>query len=195
MSIGKRLLGMTAILIGTVGLLAVPSPASARQPAVPVGHVLRAGMVVVRFDRAVADANGYEIRVDKVGREYSVRKGSPPSDVAPAGDPVKDGACGVSFIWFDATGGRHASIDTGFGVNGSAIRYSWHVSIFDGIGSSTRDWGGGLFFRATWEGTSDFASGTTGYAWATVNSATSWAALTDGRVCYSVGPWDDTILY
>jgi hypothetical protein len=47
MSIGKRLLGMAATLIGTVGLLAVSSPAEAQRAAVPVGHVLRAGAVVV----------------------------------------------------------------------------------------------------------------------------------------------------
>lgn len=194
MRTGRRLLaGLAAVMMGVAGTAVLQTAASAAPSRAPSGYLLRAKMVVVGFDRSVAEANGYEIRVDSQGRQYSVPKGTPLS-VQP-NDPVLTGDCGSSFIFFNAYGGHHATVDTGFGVNGSAFQYSWHVSIFDNIGGSTRDWGGGLFFRATWEGTSDFLSGTTGYAWAQVNSATSWASLTDGRVCYSMGPWDWTDIY
>ncbi|MHB1613003.1 MAG: hypothetical protein ACYCXA_06870 [Actinomycetes bacterium] len=38
------------------------------------------------------------------------------------------------------------------------------------------------------------ASGTTGYAYAMVRTS-SYAVLSKGAVCYSLGPWDSTSYY
>ena len=150
-------------------------------------------MTIVDFDEKVAKANGYEIKVDKQGRKYSRKRGY--ANVIAAASDTYTGACGTSYIHYNALGFRKAKVTTGFGVIYPAVKYAWRVNVTGNIGVGSVGWGGLLRLRKTWKGAAVTAHGTFGYSWAQVNPAYSYAILANGGKCVAGTTWDDTVLY
>ena len=126
-----------------VGVLAVFMPGLMTASADPSAEIeITTAMTVQGFDHAVAKANGYEIRTDVAGREYSVKQGQP-VDVGPSSEngSVVNGTCGFSFVKINGIGGYTAKLETGAGVYAPVVAYEWHVKIFDNRGVSSQDWG------------------------------------------------------
>ena len=183
------------IPIVATAVLALLAPTAAQASAVPASIPTKSfrvvkPMQVVGFDREVAAANGYEIRVNNEGQEYSVPVGSDAS-VTPSNTVT--GNCGSSYVQITPVGNRKALIQTGFTVYTGAVDFDWVVHVIDNYGVSNKTWGGALAFRSSWVGTNNFTSSGTGYASAEV----TWgvAFLWDGTICFSLGPFASTYIY
>lgn len=194
-SIAHSVTVVGAITLG-IGFI---SPSVSAQPA-PAKKIVESPMKIVRFDPAIAKANGYEIRKLPDGREYSVKQGAPAvsspaelSTLSPGGGTI-GGDCGTSWVRFNGTGNNAARLDTGFTLNTPAVGYSWRVSIIDQGGVSTQSWGGPLAVRQEWSGGRDLPNLTPGSGDAQVEPSSSVALIT-GAFCYSGGPRDSTIIY
>lgn len=192
-ALGLTLVGAIALESGIISPSVSAQPASAKK-------TVESPMKIVRFDPAIAKANGYEIRKFPDGREYSVKKGTPPVSsptqlrtLSPGGGSI-GGDCGTSWVRFNGTGNVAARLDTGFTLNTPAVGYSWQVSIIDQGGVSTQSWGGPLAVRQEWSGGRDLPNLTRGSADAQVERSSSVALIT-GAFCYSGGPRDSTIIY
>src|SRR5437588_537313 len=71
--------------------------------------------------------------------------------------------------------------------------FDWTVHVIDNYGVSDKHWGGTLAFDNSWEGHNYFHSSGTGEVHVHVTSGLVF--LSDGSVCYSYGPSDDTYIY
>ena len=173
-----------AIALAALGALLV-SPAGADTEPVHVGTLMQ-GMTIKGYDRAVAEANGYEIRTRPDGTEYSAKKG----DLSTQGSSTVVGNCGNSYVeLWDAPGSGQADYRTGFNVSPAAISYTWWVIIRDNNGTSNRTYGGSLAARNSWtSGFERLGLYAGGNAWATVIPEGSYAVLVNGAVCVSGGP-------
>ena len=174
-----RCLVIAGIPIGAATMIAAPAHAATTEaPA----QVVVSPMHIVGYDRAVAAAHGYEIRVGANGQEYSVKQGEvTPYNTIP-------GDCGKSWVYIYPKGGHKADIDTGFDVNTPAVDFSWDVRVHDDWGTSIKSWGHVLLAQHNWEGVNHFKSSGAGYVDARVISG--FAILANGGVCYSEGPSD-----
>jgi hypothetical protein len=163
---------------------------SAEIPPRPDVKSFETGMVVVGFDKGVAEKNGYEIRTDVAGNHYTVLAGSPP-DAAP--ENFVSGNCGDSWLYEDGVGNLCVMLRTGFTVKGRAVSYFWRVLLADNGGISYQQWSGGLLLRTDWRGERRVCGLTRG-------SADSWlvsgyAVLSNGAICTSLGPYSYTTIY
>jgi hypothetical protein len=158
-------------------------------------------MVIGGFDASVAAAHGYH-RQTIGGRPYAVKSGAGAADIntavstgvaTPNTSPLW-GPCGMSYVNFSAFGGLKANLDTGFALNYQAVSYSWTVAMADQIGVGTLSWSGLLWFRNTWSAATVTQSGAPGSAVAVV-STSSAAVLSNGGICYSMGPSTATTYY
>jgi hypothetical protein len=171
------------------------SAANARPQAVKVTMP----MVQTGFDEAVANANGYQVKViDGVARSVKVSNGPVKAAATPSGPvahaEVVTGNCGASFLYYAAAGGRKADIYTGFDIwRAPAISYGWKVAATDKAGVGSRSWSGGLAFRWNWETHWMTYHSVSGYSFAQVVSG--HALLADGTICTSGLPSDSTNLY
>jgi hypothetical protein len=178
----RRIAIPLAIIAAVLGVVVAP-PAALAEPA-RGSH--RAEMVRVGVDHAVAEANGFEVRVDSKGVEYSVPVGTPPG----IQQEVVEGPCGWSYVhWINIDfWGHRGDIYTGFdirpGWHGAIAVPTWDVVVQDAFGVSTKHLApgtpGGIIGKAwVWSATHRFgASGATG-AWADL--VLGWAVLADGR--------------
>ena len=83
-------------------------------------------MRIVRFDRAVAAAHGFQV-VTRNGVQMSVRRGATATaPVAPYNTLY--GNCGYSYFYISG-GNNIYYFNTGFHVNTAAIDYDWHLDI------------------------------------------------------------------
>ncbi|HEX6526108.1 MAG TPA: hypothetical protein VF070_39770 [Streptosporangiaceae bacterium] len=114
----RRIIAGIAVLAAIVlsAFLAQPGTAQAASspPSVPRGVVV-IPMHIIGFNAAVAKAHGYVIRTDSHGRQYSVKAGAP-AGVRPDDNPVIDGNCGYSFMWYSARGNHTVFVSTGCAI-------------------------------------------------------------------------------
>jgi hypothetical protein len=142
----------------------------------------------------VAEANGYEIRTNPNGTQYSVKKGTPVEAVP---FDVVSGGCGTSWMWLTALGNREVYINTGFYVRDAVVDFSWTATLDDEGGTTKHDFPG----RYDADGYVDLnrivGGLTVGSAAASVQAfpALNFAILVDGSVCFSGGPSDSTYIY
>lgn len=163
-----------------VGALTIAAPAgAATKPSKAPSITITSPNVFGGFDRSIAAAHGYQIRTDALGVEYSVKIGSPVGGVQPLSTGTSYGDCGYSFVTLSPETDRMAS---GFVVEGAVAWRKWGVTVQNGGIVYNFNMDGG----ATGGAWSDYrtiawASGSTSAA---VNAG-SYAALWDGRICYS----------
>jgi len=184
------------LVASAVGLATMPAPARAEVNG-PTGTRIYAEMVRVGVDDEIAEANGFEVRVDRDGIEFAVPKGSP-SDV----DGTVAGPCGTSWVeWDQVDRLRHkAYIDTGFtifdGWPAAVSVPTWQTTVIDNYGTSTREHGPILDVIApthAWMGKYLlFVAG--GSTPASVHVNFGSAVLANGTICFSLNPWDYTDL-
>jgi hypothetical protein len=140
-------------------------------------------MKVTGYDPEVAKANGYEIRTDPQGRQYSVKVGTP-TGMTPANEV--SGNCGVSWIYEVAQGG----------VIAIAVSFEWKYWMGDpgGVTSHTHS---GPLSSTDWHTPPDYWSHlTAGSASSWVDtSGHAWAILNDGRVCVGGNASDHTTIF
>lgn len=154
------------------------SPAQAANSGATVVKKQTIHLVVTGFDAAVARANGYP----------TMR----PDNVVP-------GNCGTSFIYIyngnkdpytgQNFGGRGYGYNTGYTVINSVASFKWHV-IVTGPSWSKNDYDPGHATGKSWTGHNHWAVPNAGQYVAQVVTI-STATLVDGRVCNSVGPFDE----
>ena len=153
-------------------------------------------MALVGFDREVAAANGYEIRTDAQGVEYSVPIGTPSQETLGGGlvtpQTTVTGNCGSSYVELYDVGTLRYHMKTGFGVTQAVVSYSWSVTITGPAYSRTYSYGGGLLLRNNWDATQTANVVNGGwYSAKAVGSATTPA----GAVCASLGPISTEPIY
>lgn len=133
----RRLIASTLSALATVTVLTA-APAAASADGVPAGAV-KGGMTIVAFDESIARANGYEIRTDEQGRQYSAKVGGD-TEYSANGHYVS-GNCGWSWVRVNGTGNSAIRLDNGFGVYAPVIAFEWHTALFDNGGVSVQHWG------------------------------------------------------
>jgi hypothetical protein len=187
-------LAMLGLVLSATATAASATPATATAPAataaqttaaVPDGAV-QVGMRVTGFNAEVARANGYIVKTDAQGRQYSVKPGAAGERAA---IPVIWGNCGMSWVYYNAIGNSSATINTGFSLYWPAVSYWWFVRINDAGGQNNHIWAGGLNRLYGWSAFKTVPGLSHGLSVATVSTASS-AILADGRVCTSGGPSD-----
>jgi hypothetical protein len=184
---------IAVVVMFVVGMgLAKPEPVLA-DPGMPTGTRMYAEMVRVGVDHDIAEAAGYDVRIDGNGVEYAVPKGSPPGL-----DNTVPGPCGTSWVdWDQIDSNRHSAyIFTGFtilqGWPAAVSVPTWQTTVIDNYGVSTREHGPILDVIApthAWAGKylKFTAGGPTG---ASVEVTLGTAILANGTVCVSLHPWD-----
>ena len=155
------------------------------------------GMTVTGFDATVAAQNGYEIRTDSAGRQYSAPQGSStlapaPGDLSVAPYNVVTGNCGSSYVYLYDIGDKKYRVSTGFGVVAPAVGYTWSANVVGPRYNTTHRWTGGLFFRRTWQGAAVSLVNVAGVHTA---RASGWAVLSNGAICRSLGPIDNEAIF
>jgi hypothetical protein len=148
-----------------------------------------APMSVAYFDHEVATANGFEIRVDSAGNEYSV----PITDHAraslkeTAGDvsafgTVK-GPCGTSTLLIARSGPEAVRIGTAFRVFAATDWHVWNVSLVNSFGAWNENFDGGPT-SGTWDAEHEKNIRSSQGVTAQVTPG-SYAVLVNGAVCFS----------
>jgi len=179
-----------------MGLATVPAPARA-DDGKPTSMRVTVEMVRIGVDHAIAEAAGYEVRVDSKGVEYAVPRGSPRTI-----DNEVPGPCGTSWVeWVEIDWFRHsAKIYTGFEIlsgwpNAISVP-NWITTVTDNYGVSTREHGPPFDAIApahVWVGKRlGFTAGGATGAWVEVTYGL--AILANGTFCWSLNPWDFTEL-
>ncbi|TDB80946.1 hypothetical protein [Micromonospora sp. KC721] len=179
------------VAIGALGIAAGLSPAAAHaakptpQPD-PAGTYIVSPMKRIGVDNEIAEANGYEVRLDSNGVEYAVKKGEITTQNEVAGE------CGKSWVYFTAvdTKKHYSSIYTGYSIHANwpgAIFTRWRVGVVDNYGASTKPWDDPSTPTHFWVKTHPFTSSGPGWAYADVLPG-SIATLSNGTICYSHGP-------
>lgn len=183
---GRHATALLAAVVSLVGLSAATAgTASAAQA--PFTVRITDPMRVVGFDAAVARAHGYTVKTAPDGHQYALAKGA----LQPA--TTVDGNCGSATLDYTATGGKAATVYTGFTVDDGAWEFNWSVAVTDDAGVGTENWGDPLASRTQWYDTWITHHSVTGYSFATV---TSGAALLDnGDVCAAAPVSASTTLY
>jgi hypothetical protein len=182
---------LAAVAFSAAVVPAGTAAAATLTPSAPHTVKVDVPMHVVGFDAAVARAHGYVIRTDSRGRQYSVKEGTKAGAV-PA--TIVYGNCGYSWMFYDALGNRTVQVSTGFDVYAPAVLFWWQYTMVDNGGTSTHTHPG-VTFSYSWSTPPDVWGGMTpGYSFAFVN-ASSYAILSNGSICSSLGPWDSTDIY
>lgn len=188
-------LGVSAAIGGLAVAPAIASPsvdgasttstASAEPEHTGMVKRITKGMTVVRFDREVAEANGYEIVTRPDGTQASVKKG----ELTTQGQSTLFGDCGSSFVeLYKGGSGGAADFRTGFITYQVAIGFRWWVIVRDNNGTSNQNDAGNPFSRSWDSGWKRLWLYPGGNAWATVIPDDSWALQSNGAICVSAGP-------
>ena len=131
-------------------------------------------MKVVGFDAKVAAANGFS------GQPASPAEGIPTS--------VDPGNCGFSYVELYDVGVRKYRMDTGFGVAGSAISYTWSVRVTSSGYLRNFGYSGGLFFRSSWTNSPDPVASIPQAGNVAAYVQTGRVTLSNGSICETVHP-------
>lgn len=183
---GRRTLALLAAVVSLVGLgAATAGTASAAQA--PFTVRITTTMHVVAFNAAVARAHGYTVKTAPDGQQYALANGA----LQPA--TTVDGNCGTATMDYTATGGKAATVYTGFTVDDGAWDFNWSVSVADDAGVGNKDWGDPLASDHQWYVTWVTHHSVTGYSFATVTSGA--AQLDNGSVCAAAPVSASTTLY
>lgn len=142
--------------------------------------------------------NGQQIAIDASHASMVMQRASADAQSVTPQNRV-GGNCGSSYIYVNhRSDGTPVHMDTGFDVNHLAVEYAWHAHIAGDSGTGyDYDYhaSGMLAFRPGWHGQHSshkaYPHGT--YA-AGVYSATSWALLDTGAICFSAAPHDSRYL-
>jgi hypothetical protein len=170
---------------GTVGAAVASEPDSTETIEMP--------MVVVGYDREIAEEHGYEIRTSPDGTEYSVLKGTPESvtparagAIQPMG--VVTGDCGSSYVNIYNPAARRYTTTTGFGVYTAAVGYTWSVNVVGPNYNYTHRWHGALALNKVFHMSSSARQVTNRGDYTA--KATGWTTHVNGAICRSLGPID-----
>jgi hypothetical protein len=190
----KRIIAGIAVLAAIVlsASLAQSGTAEAASSPSSAPHVVVIPMHIIGFNPAVAKAHGYVIRTDSQGRQYSVKAGAP-AGVRPDDNPVIDGNCGYSFLWYSARGNHTVFVSTGFGLNQIAVSYWWKYFMRDPGGTSSHIHAGALEYLSSWSTGDTWGGMTPGPSEAWVDTGSD-ALLVSGGVCSSGGPSDSVYI-
>lgn len=180
---------MAALLAGVVALVGLSAATAGTATAAEAPFTVRitVPMHVVGFDAAVARAHGYTVMTAPDGHQYAVAKGA----LQPA--TTVEGNCGTATMDYTATGGKAATVYTGFTVDDSAWYFNWAVSVVDNAGVGNDSWGDPLNSDSHWYVTWDTHHSVTGYSYATVTSGS--ALLDNGDACAAAPVSASTTLY
>ncbi|PSL45265.1 hypothetical protein B0I31_12742 [Saccharothrix carnea] len=192
-SAGRAVLVGVATLVAIIGTTAAGSAAPVSPSGGNATTVVEVPMRFGGFDAAVAEANGYEIRTNPDGTQYSVKKGTPGELTT---NNVVSGNCGTSWVWLNARGNREVLIDTGFFVRDAVSTFSWTVVLDDSGGTTSHSFA--PFYDADgYVSLPRIVGGlTVGPAAASVSpNGSNYAILVDGSVCFSGGPYDPEYIY
>ncbi|WP_432990559.1 hypothetical protein [Dactylosporangium sp. CA-233914] len=206
------LVGVLVASIATSGgsAVAAPAEASAAGESSP-------GMRLVKFDAAVAEANGYKVVTLPDGARASVpaalAEAAQRGDYVPTTGVIRPtgiastsgygevgGNCGMSWLGLDARGGSRATLTTGMQMNpdaGGPWDVIWRVNITDNGGSSSQSYSedDGFYGYLSWTAFARDLGLTRGTAIANVSSWLSYAITTHGWVCWSNGPVASANIY
>jgi len=183
---GRRASALLAAVVSLVGLSAATA-GTASAAAAPYTVRITVQMHVVGFDAAVARAHGYTVKTAPDGHQYSVAKGA----IVPA--TTVPGNCGTATMDYTATGGKAATVYTGFTVDDGAWLFSWNVAVTDNAGVGTNSWGDYLASDHQWYVTWPTHHSVTGYSWAQVTSGSAF--LDNGDTCAAAPVSASTTLY
>ncbi|GAA1571323.1 hypothetical protein GCM10009678_62540 [Actinomadura kijaniata] len=163
-----------------------------------VKREMKRGMTLVRFDAAVAKANGYKIVTYANGDQQSVpiarNSKKPKSPILRHGKGVKAansdydkvvGNCGTAWIAVRQTARNKVQVGTGFTVSSPAISYGWKIKLSDRNGTSAQSAGGALAARTQWART---WSNLNQYGWTFDHVEKGAAHLANGGVCFAGRP-------
>lgn len=194
-----RITVASATLLAAV-LIATALPASASEPGEAGdstgSYHMETALVDAGFDADVAAANGYEIRIDENGQQYSVpvtaeaqaREAEYASEVTASRKVTVYGPCGSSWIdvypWVNGT----KRVETGYSVAKPGNRSKWAVQVQSVGGFPRIQWPDGVT-PASWSGAAVFSTGAFG-GHAFVETASAVIQI-DGRVCTSASPATD----
>lgn len=191
MSSSRRRAAGVLMASAAVAALMTAGAAGTASAAPQTTRSVETAMTIGGYDPAVAEAHGYEIRTTTSGLQYSVKKGTAPSEVST--QDIVHGNCGSSWVYETAQGGLRVWLETGFNVIAPVTQSSWNVTLVDRGGRSNQpypSWTGGPYWASN-----RYAGGlTAGPASATVNPG-SFAVLTTGAICYSGSPRATTTIY
>lgn len=179
------------VLAANVAAFTTPAQAASHVTTRPAS--IRMPMTVVGFDAAVAKENGYPTTPPR--NLASLGDSAPSTDRADA-QPMGQvfGNCGFSYVDLYEAGTRKYRMDTGFGLNHSAVRYRWSVHVYAPGYSHYGNYGGGLFFRNTWTNKDGYdVNPQAAYTIAYV--VTGEATLSNGAVCQTGHPSDYRLIY
>lgn len=155
-------------------------------------------MSIVGYDAEVAQAHGFKITTDSLGRRSSVPVTAEtkriaaqyPSSVSGGAttNNTKFGNCGSSSLFISRISGG-VRIKTANSVYAPSFEHTWNV---DGSTTTVGGWTepfSGLNASTTWNATHDHKVGGASSATAGVRAG-STATLIDGTICGSYGPTD-----
>lgn len=157
--------------------------AQAAEPELEPGTYTQ-GMTIVGYDRELAASNGYEIRIDSQGREYSVKKGTPKDQGSTQRTTTIRGNCGSSFVTITAAGGKR--IATGYTVRDAVSFSKWGATVSAPGATVNYNMDHGIT-GPSWSTYRTIGSYASGYVTGRVNDG-SFAALNDGGLCFSGNP-------
>jgi hypothetical protein len=136
---------------------------------------------VIGFNAAVARQNGYQVRTDGGGHQYSVkvtRSGTVESPQASLG-------CGGAYLDYEATGqNKQAWVYSGWYLNPglAAAYFYWRIAVVDSAGVGDRYWNSGQSATGWYIPTGWLTThSVTGYSWAEVSFGQ--ITLTNGNIC------------
>jgi hypothetical protein len=152
----------------------------------PDSQYIEMTLTRIGVDHDIAEAAGYDVRVDDQGVEYAAPKGQ-----ASQFNTVP-GTCGTSFVYFTAvdTKKHYTSIYTGYTIRddwSGAIYTNWDVSVLDNYGVSHKTWRDPSKATHFWAKKKGFTASGRTKAYADVTQG-SIATLSDGTICFSHGP-------
>lgn len=187
---------LAAGMVAALALTGIGASAATAADELANESVVEVPMTVIAFDREIAAANGYEIRTDDRGYEYSVPVGTPADapvtgplvpgdDAAVQARGTSVGNCGSSYV--DV---RYGTMFTGYNINtanGKPISHSWYVTVTKTSLSYAPDLFvlGGLapLGSSSWSTSRALGPGTPGQAVAEGSVITS-----NGSLCFSGAP-------
>lgn len=185
----------TAVIVASISSLAVAggAPALAGPIEEPTDTVaLSEPMRVAYIDHGVAAANGFEIRVDESGNEYSepvtvearTAVGTAEGEVGWLGT-VK-GPCGTSTLLLSRNGPEVVRIGTAFRVYAATVWHVWNVSLNNSFGGWNENFDGGPT-GGSWDAVHEKNIRSSHGVTAQVSPG-SYATLVNGAVCFSGSP-------
>ncbi|SDJ83046.1 hypothetical protein SAMN04488074_103321 [Lentzea albidocapillata subsp. violacea] len=183
---GRSLIAATTAAMAFLSVLGLTTAASASEGSTVTYSV---GMRIGGFDPEVAKANGYEIRTDEQGRQYSVKLGEVGTQSQNGGRLYGD--CGNSWVRVNGIGRRVARLETSWDVILPVVAFEWHITVIDTAGVSSQDWGPRPGPGSThWQDSRDLPGMAVGTVDAQVTPTASKVQMNNGAWCYSGGPRD-----